>query len=361
MNLFELQERLKDFSQDQLVNEMRSPSGSAPQYLVLSELQRRKRIMQQEQAQMPQQQSTVAEDAVAAAGMPQGGLAQMAQALAPKTDMVQNTARMADGGMTRFPTLDDAGTDEFDEYLIIENIRRGAIPADEALPGGMSDELRDELARRRAIYTDRKAEGGEVRRMDEGGLAGITPDVKAYGVSEFLRDPRVLEAALRSDMEPYDYLQRLNEEQISYLRDTPIAESGQVIRDEYAIETNDLFDNRYDGPGGAFSLTDRRPPDLAPVGLSASGMTGVEAVPTVGAEDIQRMANENRIDESDAAFSVLGAGLGAPIADLRRYLASIEDSDGTSPLQGPTPQAAPALGADDAAVATGIYAEVLRE
>ena len=99
MNLFELQENLKNFSQDQLVNEMRNPSGSAPQYLVLSELQRRRRIMQQEQAQMPQQEASVAEEAVAAAGMPQGGLAQMAQAMAPQTDVVQNTARMAEGGM----------------------------------------------------------------------------------------------------------------------------------------------------------------------------------------------------------------------------------------------------------------------
>src|SRR6056300_294807 len=101
MNLFELQENLKNFSQDQLVREMRNPTGTAPQYLILSELQRRRRIMNEEQAQMPQQAS-VAEEAVAAAGMPQGGLAQMAQAMAPQTDMVQNTAaqpveRMSEG------------------------------------------------------------------------------------------------------------------------------------------------------------------------------------------------------------------------------------------------------------------------
>lgn len=100
MNLFQLQERLKNYSQDQLVNEMQNPTGSAPQYLVLSELQRRKRMMTEEQAQMPQEPS-VAEEAVAAAGVPQGGLAQMAQAMAPETDMAQNTARMAGGGKIR--------------------------------------------------------------------------------------------------------------------------------------------------------------------------------------------------------------------------------------------------------------------
>ena len=106
MNLFELQERLKDFSQEQLVREMQAPTGSAPQFLVLSELQRRQRMMAEEQAQMQQPQTTVAEDAIAAAGMPQGGLADMARAMAPQTDMDMNTAvqpveRMAEGGVVR--------------------------------------------------------------------------------------------------------------------------------------------------------------------------------------------------------------------------------------------------------------------
>jgi hypothetical protein len=103
MNLFELQERLKDFSQEQLVREMQAPTGSAPQFLVLSELQRRQRMMAEEQAQMQTPQTTVAEDAIAAAGVPQGGLADMARAMAPQTDMDMNTAvqpveRMQEGG-----------------------------------------------------------------------------------------------------------------------------------------------------------------------------------------------------------------------------------------------------------------------
>jgi hypothetical protein len=103
MNLFELQERLKDFSQEQLVREMQAPTGSAPQFLVLSELQRRQRMMAEEQAQMQTPQTTVAEDAIAAAGMPQGGLADMARSMAPQTDMDMNTAvqpveRMQEGG-----------------------------------------------------------------------------------------------------------------------------------------------------------------------------------------------------------------------------------------------------------------------
>jgi hypothetical protein len=106
MNLFELQERLKDFSQEQLVREMQAPTGSAPQFLVLSELQRRQRMMAEEQAQMQTPQTTVAEDAIAAAGVPQGGLADMARSMAPQTDMDMNTAvqpveRMRNGGVVR--------------------------------------------------------------------------------------------------------------------------------------------------------------------------------------------------------------------------------------------------------------------
>ena len=36
-------------------------------------------------------QPTVAQEAVSAAGVPQQGIAQVAQAMAPKTDMTQNT------------------------------------------------------------------------------------------------------------------------------------------------------------------------------------------------------------------------------------------------------------------------------
>lgn len=115
MNLVQLQEQLKDYSQQQLAKEMQMPSGNVPQYLILGELQRRKRMessAMQDQAQ--QNQTTVAQDAVAAAGVPQQGLGGMMQAMAPKTDMGMNTGqapapvqqmasggyvqRMADGG-----------------------------------------------------------------------------------------------------------------------------------------------------------------------------------------------------------------------------------------------------------------------
>ena len=467
MNLFEVQERLKDFSKSQLVNEMQRPSGMAPQYLVLSELQRRGRMEKAFAAEQAKQgsQSTVAQDAVNAAGMPQGGLAQMAQAMAPRTDMAQNTGvapvqgmaeggkirrdvyernrpremeeddfrgflhyeapddfrgrynyenfmaapeperdpflfvaddpfgrsmrdaraamrtraderyeadlrdaidvvgedyegagkrerslseedanmrRMianlmrsqsetvsgfAEGGMTSFPTFNDAGTDKFDEYLIIENIMRDVIPADEALPGGMSDELRDELARRRAIYTDRKREGGEVRRMQPGGIAGINRNVAAFmpmrrgargnqfmsltpdemggtiAVNALVADPRIREAAARSRLSPEDYISRLNPDQFSSaieMLSQPIQPS--TVRDE-----------------ASFEMQGQPVPDLSAPGLSESGLTGVPPVPVVSMEDIVAEASlpENRTPVTDAEFfQVLGAPFVAEINAL---------------------------------------------
>ena len=91
MNVLEVQDALKDFSQEQLIKEMQMPSGQAPQFLVLSELNRRQRMKQDFEARQAQQQPTVAEKLVAAAGAPQGGIGAMAQSMAPQTDMAMNT------------------------------------------------------------------------------------------------------------------------------------------------------------------------------------------------------------------------------------------------------------------------------
>jgi hypothetical protein len=97
MNMLDVQDKLKGLSEQQLVQEMQMPSGSAPQFLVLSEITRRKRM--RDSMQQQPDNSTVAQEAVAAAGVPQGGIADMARALAPKTDMTQNTGATPVQGM----------------------------------------------------------------------------------------------------------------------------------------------------------------------------------------------------------------------------------------------------------------------
>jgi hypothetical protein len=116
LNMIDTQDKLKNFSEAQLIGEMQMPSGSAPQFMVLGEIERRKRMRQDAQRQEGLMQPTVAQEAISGAGVPQQGLAGLAQSLAPKTDMTQNTGvpnaqaanlpaqpnqpqRMADGGV----------------------------------------------------------------------------------------------------------------------------------------------------------------------------------------------------------------------------------------------------------------------
>lgn len=118
LNMIDTQDKLKNFSEQQLIQEMQQPSGSAPQFMVLGEIERRKRMRADTQKQQGLMQPTVAQEAVSAAGVPQQGIAQVAKSLAPKTDMTQNTGvpnaqaaslpaqpnqpqRMADGGVVR--------------------------------------------------------------------------------------------------------------------------------------------------------------------------------------------------------------------------------------------------------------------
>lgn len=393
MNLFEVQERLKDFSKSQLVNEMQRPSGMAPQYLVLSELQRRGRMEKAFAAEQAKQgsQSTVAQDAVNAAGMPQGGLAQMAQAMAPKTDMTQNTARMFGGGnvgargesdrkridlpqgttgqdILNFVKQDPnailgaaTGSNPFGSML--EFIATGmsdaagqqaAGPSQQLLAQqmntGTTDSRMAALERYKNLYpVQGMAEGGEVRRMDVGGratglaainrnLAGfmpmrrgargnrfmnLTPDAMGAGIAvdALIADPRVQAAATASNMSPEEYISALNSEQFQNALDmlnTPV--ENAPLRDEGRISDEEFMASRYDGPGGAYSVTERTGvPGRAR--LSEAGLTGVESTPTVSAEDIRRMANADRRDDSADAFSVLGAGVAGPYTDFLERMA----------------------------------------
>tara|TARA_E500000318_G_scaffold108328_1_gene119001 strand:+ start:1909 stop:4140 length:2232 start_codon:yes stop_codon:yes gene_type:complete len=108
MNIIDVQDKLKDFSEQQLVREMQMPSGTAPQFLVLSEIQRRKRMRDDFAKREAAQQQTVAQEAVSAAGVPNSGIAGMSEAMAPKSTMAQNAVgsnmaqAMRSGGLAQF-------------------------------------------------------------------------------------------------------------------------------------------------------------------------------------------------------------------------------------------------------------------
>jgi len=123
MNVLEVQDNLKNFSEQQLVKEMQQPSGSTPQFLVLSELNRRKRVKGDFEARQAQNQPTVAEEAVASAGVPQSGMMGMSEAMAPQSAVSEGVGtsapmKMASGGLAQFGNeIREGMGQEIDPYL----------------------------------------------------------------------------------------------------------------------------------------------------------------------------------------------------------------------------------------------------
>ena len=140
MNILEQTEALKDLPDQALIKEMKMPTGMAPPVFITAELKRRQRIRDDFKRREAANTPTVAEEVVMAAGMPQGGIADAARALAPKTDMGQNTGvasmmprtatrapqPMAGGGIVRLQEGGDV--EEVERYVVaIEGINDGRL------------------------------------------------------------------------------------------------------------------------------------------------------------------------------------------------------------------------------------------
>ena len=108
--LIEMQNKLKGLSKEQLMQVLKS--GSAPQYMVVSELNRRKN-MESDQArrEATDDANTVTQEVINAVGVPQGGIAQLAGAMNTQTDNTQNTGvmQMAKGGVVKMQRAGLAG------------------------------------------------------------------------------------------------------------------------------------------------------------------------------------------------------------------------------------------------------------
>ncbi len=86
MNLIDIEDRLKDLSDQQLMQQMQRPDGTAPQFLVMSELKRRKEM--RDKAPAPET-TTVKDDLV------QQGIASVANQMAPQDGI----PRFSNGGV----------------------------------------------------------------------------------------------------------------------------------------------------------------------------------------------------------------------------------------------------------------------
>jgi len=143
MNILDIQDNLKNFSEDQLINEMQMPSGTAPQFLVLGEIKRRKKMRDELSARQAQNMPTVAEEAIYAAGVPQEGLAQMAQAMAPKSSIAQNTGigSLQQMPMEAPPAGAEMGMAEIMPEMMPQGMPQGMPPAMPMASGGLLESL----------------------------------------------------------------------------------------------------------------------------------------------------------------------------------------------------------------------------
>lgn len=172
MNIVEVQDNLKNFSQEQLVDEINKPSGMVPQFLVLTELGRRNRMKQDIEGRQAQNQPTVAQEVVSAAGVPQGGIMDMARSMAPKSSIEQNDGveMMEKGGQPKnrmdmlLAYLRSLGADEEEEV--------------KAATGGKSIA---EMINFGGDYrpVEKKADGGVVK-MFEGGIGNISRNINDF-------------------------------------------------------------------------------------------------------------------------------------------------------------------------------------
>ena len=109
MNIIQTQNKLKDISDNAVVNYYNNPTPDVPMYLALSELMRRKKMRDSDENNKPEEK-TVAEDLIQAIQPQQAGIAglskeqPMQQAMAPRPEMP--TQQMAQGGLVDLPVND---------------------------------------------------------------------------------------------------------------------------------------------------------------------------------------------------------------------------------------------------------------
>ena len=91
LNILQIEDRLKDLSQDAVMEALNNPNPVIPPFMALAELNRRKRMNDDLAMRQAQNQQTVKDQVVAGAGMPMGMASDMATAMAPKSDIAGNT------------------------------------------------------------------------------------------------------------------------------------------------------------------------------------------------------------------------------------------------------------------------------
>ncbi len=282
MNIVEVQDNLKNFSQDQLINEINQPSGMVPQFLVLTELGRRNRIKQDMEGRQAQNQPTVAQEVVSAAGVPQGGIMDMARSMAPKSSIEQNDAvnMMKEGGKPKnrmemlLAYLRSLGADEEEEVK-------------EATGGRSLAEIINFGGDYRPVE---KADGGVVK-MFEGGIGDISTDPLDFiGVNSI------------------DEAQRAYSDDL--LKAKALLKDGAISREEYLKLRNEVIAPQFSLATAPLrgGLSNKSLDALMPPSMSDDDQSDDEQLEVGSGESLtyggRKIRNKNEVtDEGDATSS----------------------------------------------------------
>ena len=115
LNILQIEDRLKDMSEDVVKRMVTDPNPSVPPFLATNELNRRDRMRKEFQMRQAQEMPTVAEQLVTGAGMPNEAMSQMAMNMAPKSDIAGNTGLEAMMPKQTMPETEE------DEIMLMED------------------------------------------------------------------------------------------------------------------------------------------------------------------------------------------------------------------------------------------------
>ena len=115
LNILQIEDRLKDMSEDVIKRMVTQPNSSVPPFLATNELNRRDRMRKEFQMRQAQDMPTVAEQLVTGAGMPNEAMSQMAMNMAPKSDIAGNT------GLEAMMPKETMPETEEDEVMMMED------------------------------------------------------------------------------------------------------------------------------------------------------------------------------------------------------------------------------------------------
>lgn len=252
MNLLQIQDALKGLPDEELRQEMMQPTGMVPQYLIMTEMQRRKTMREEYNAQ-PQPRTTVADDMRQEMGL--GGLQQ--SQVQPQSFAEGGMVGYANGG--RLPL----SRSPYGPYISPEMIRFMMERGEADVGGYMPDAYMPERFVPNGYLTDELADTEEPVRPGSSGTWPMLTGTGGYGRSFATEDAEPVARQVASDPREAEYQE--------YMKNRGrIIDPGALVRDHYLDPRDAASDYdaqpqtglpiRYDREPRSLEIPERIPP-----------------------------------------------------------------------------------------------------